>query len=321
MRDKFERTIDYLRISVTDRCDLRCIYCMPVDGVEHLEHGEVLRYEEIERLARIFAELGIKKIRLTGGEPLVRKNLYRLVAQLRAIPGIETVVMTTNGTMLEESLPDLVGAGLQGVNISIDALDEDVFHRITRRSGVDKVLRGIDAAVNTPGLGVKLNCVPTQNNREQLVPLARFAAERDVPLRFIELMPIGEGKSLQMLSEDTVRAQLEAELGPFKPMENPNLREKCRYFDLPGGGRVGFISALSHKFCGYCDRIRMTADGFLKTCLQYDKGVALQPLLGGSDEEIRDAIVAAVREKPAGHHFGDAARSGDENRKMSQIGG
>ncbi|MGI5970880.1 MAG: GTP 3',8-cyclase MoaA [Oscillospiraceae bacterium] len=322
MRDGLERTIDYLRVSVTDRCDLRCVYCMPEEGVKALDHGSLLSYEEIMRLARIFASLGIKKIRLTGGEPLVRKDIHRLVAELKSINGIKTVVMTTNGTLLEENLPELICAGLDGVNISIDAIDEDVFRRITRRSGVDRVRRSIEAAVASPGLRVKLNCVPTELNITQLVPLARFAGELGVPLRFIELMPIGEGKSLKCLREAEVRSILTGAFGDLKPaQENIDPREKCRYFVLPGGGKVGFISALSHRFCQYCDRVRLTAEGFLKTCLQYDRGLALKPLLGVSDEEIREEIIDAVRTKPAGHHFGSGSQAGDEKRIMSQIGG
>lgn len=321
MIDGLGRGIDYLRISVTDRCDLRCIYCMPEAGVTHLDHSEVLSYEEILRLAGIFASLGIKKIRLTGGEPLVRKGLSGLVAGLKSTSGIEKVVLTTNGMLLEQQLPQLAAAGLDGVNISLDTLDEDTFSSITRRSGASKVLGSIDAALTYPGMGVKLNCVPTQMNREQLAPLCRFAAQRGIPLRFIELMPIGEGGSISGLSEQETWDTLEAGLGKLTPMIGADPGDKCRYFTTPDGGRIGFISAVSHKFCGNCNRIRLTADGFLKTCLQYDQGAALKPLLGESDDTIRNVIATTVGAKPSGHHFGIGATSGDETRKMSQIGG
>lgn len=321
MRDRHEREIDYLRVSVTDRCDLRCVYCMPESGIELLSHDEVLRYEEILRLAGIFASLGVKKIRLTGGEPLVRAGLETLVGGLRAIDGIRTVMMTTNGMLLEEKLPALARAGLDGVNVSLDTLDEELFFRITRRPGAKKVIRGIDAALAIPGFRVKLNCVPTEQNRDEIPALVRFAGARGVPIRFIELMPIGEGQGMPGLSEDQVREVLTEHFGEATPIKQADPREKCRYVSLPGGETVGFISALSHKFCASCDRIRLTADGFLKTCLQYDTGVRLKPLLQQSDRKIRDAIVAAVREKPAGHHFGRAPEEQDEKKKMSQIGG
>ena len=320
MLDGYNREIQYLRVSITDRCDLRCRYCMPPTGVPTLQHEEILSYEEIIRLARIFSKLGIKKIRLTGGEPLVRKGVPQLVRQLKAIPGVQSVVMTSNGVLLGEYLPELVEAGLDGVNISLDAIDGEVFYQICRRDCLHQVLRSIDMAL-AYGLPLKLNCVPNQWNQRQIVPLTRYAGERNIPLRFIELMPIGEGQNVEGLSESQVTALITAELGQPVLAQDNNPADKCRYYLVPGGARIGFISALSHKFCHSCDRIRLTANGFLKTCLQYDLGIDLKPLLQESDETIKQGIMQAIQSKPQGHHFGLSQEQSDETKKMSQIGG
>lgn len=324
MKDTLNRNIDYLRISVTDRCDLRCVYCMPEDGVAPMAHGDILSYEEILRLARIFASLGVRKIRLTGGEPLVRRDLYTLVQRLKAIDGIESVFITTNGMLLADQLPALTEAGLDGVNISIDAVNEALFKKITRRSGVDKVIYSIGAALSYPGLSVKLNCVPTALNERQLVSMAhKFVRNSRISLRFIELMPVGLGKNQVGKSEAEVRALLEDAFGAMTPLPPSPGSGPCRYYSLPGfTGKIGFISAMSHNFCSGCNRVRLTAGGFLKTCLQYDRGVALKPLLGESDGHIRDVILNTVAEKPEAHHFlGESDGPDNEQRIMSQIGG
>lgn len=320
MLDQYGRRIDYLRISVTDRCNLRCVYCMPENGVEPLECAQMLQYEEILRLAGIFAELGIKKVRLTGGEPLVRKDVAKLVGSLKRTDGIEKVVLTTNGILLKEMLPELLEAGLDGVNISLDTLEEETFSEITRRTGLEQVIASVDAACRVPGLEVKMNCVPTRKNQSQLRELAEFAAARGIPIRFIEMMPIGEGKGSQGVSEQEVKSLLG--IGAMAEAESDD--GKCRYYRLPGGGRAGFISAVSHKFCENCNRIRLTSEGFLKTCLQYNRGVALKPLLAEKDEELKRQIAAAIWNKPLEHHFGREAAGEDkqdERRRMSQIGG
>lgn len=322
MLDALGRRIDYLRISVTDRCDLRCVYCMPAEGVAPMCHTDILRYEDILRLARLFAGLGIKKIRLTGGEPLVRLHIERLAAGLKAIPGIERLGITTNGTQLAQKLPALLDAGLDLLNISLDTVDEALFQRITRRSGVAQVLRGVEAALAAPGLTVKVNCVPTDLNREGLLPLVAYFRDKNVSLRFIELMPIGLGAQLQGLAEAEVRALLEGAYGPMEPLPGDEVGGPCRYFSLPGfAGRIGFISAMSHKFCASCNRIRLTANGFLKTCLQYERGVSLRALLDEPDEVLIAAIQAAIADKPVGHHFTQPAAAWDERHVMAQIGG
>lgn len=320
MKDGFGRTIDYLRISVTDRCNLRCRYCMPEEGVDQLSHEEILRYEDILRLASIFAKLGVRKVRLTGGEPLARKGLAALVEGLRAIDGIREVAVTTNGTLLEDQLPGLLAAGLTGVNISLDTLREETFRQITRREGVGRTVAAIDACL-AAGLPVKVNCVPIAPE-EELVELAGLAKDRPLAVRFIELMPIGLGKDLCGRREDELRALLERAYGPMAPYEGHLGSGPSRYV-APSGfqGQIGFISSLSHQFCDRCNRVRLTANGFLKTCLQYDRGVWLRPLLGGPDEGLEEAILAAVRDKPAAHQFAKGQVAGGERHIMSQIGG
>ena len=320
MKDSLGRTIDYLRVSVTDRCNLRCRYCMPEEGVEWLPHEDILSYEDILRLAAIFARLGVEKVRLTGGEPLARKGLAALVAGLRAIDGIQEVAVTTNGTLLEEQLPGLLAAGLTGVNISLDTLNEWTFRQITRREGVRRTVKAIDTCL-AAGLPVKVNCVPIAPE-EELVELAGLAKGRSLAVRFIELMPIGLGKDLCGRSEDELRALLERAYGPLVPFEGRLGSGPSRYVSPPGfQGQIGFISSLSHQFCHRCNRVRLTANGFLKTCLQYDKGVWLRPLLSGSDETLEAAILTAVRDKPAAHQFAQRQVDGGERHIMSQIGG
>lgn len=321
MLDGFQRDIDYLRISVTDRCNLRCVYCMPEQGVEWLAHEDMLSCEEIIRLARVFAKLGLRKIKITGGEPLVRKNLDRLVAGLSAIEGVEDVTLTTNGLLLEEQLPALLAAGLTAVNISLDTLNEETFQRLTRRLGVKRVLAAIDACLAVPGLRVKVNCVPAAPEAE-LLELAGLAKDRPLPVRFIELMPIGLGKGLKGRGEQELRELLEGAFGPLAPCEDRLGNGPCRYFSLPDfQGAIGFISAMSHQFCDQCNRVRLTASGFLKTCLQYEQGVQLRPLLAGSDEALAQAIAEAIRRKPLAHQFSKSRVDDGECHMMSQIGG
>lgn len=323
MLDKMGRSIDYLRISVTDRCDLRCTYCMPAEGVPPMQHSEILSYEEILRIVKLLAQLGVKKVRLTGGEPLVRRGLSSLVSQLKEIEGIERVVLTTNGMLLSEHLPELAAAGLDGVNISIDTLDENVFQQITRRSGVDKVLNSIDAALTYPQLKVKLNCVPMQTNISEIAPMVeRFLQDERLSLRFIEMMPIGLGKDGAGISEEELRTMLESKFGELTALKHEPLCGPCRYYKLERlAGKVGFISAMSNCFCDACNRVRLTSSGFLKTCLQFDQGVQLRPLMENSDEVILDAIKQAIWEKPEHHVFTERSGAFLEQRIMSQIGG
>ncbi len=324
MIDSFSREIDYLRISITDRCNLRCVYCMPSENVVWMKHGDLLSYEEVIRLCRLFAQTGIHRVRLTGGEPLVRWELYRLVSGIRDVPGIESISLTTNGILLKEHLPGLIEAGLTGVNISLDILDKEQYITITRRDALDKVLSGFAAALESP-LKVKLNCVAKQDNYDQLVLLAGLAKDNNIAVRFIELMPVGMGGRFSGRTENEIRDILEHAFGPMKPVDEKLGAGPGHYFSLPGfRGKIGFVSAMTHKFCGSCNRVRLTASGFMKTCLQYETGVDLRALLrnGSEDAVILDAIQAAIRDKPAQHHFSQrSGEAGDETRNMNQIGG
>lgn len=324
MLDALGRNIRYLRISVTDRCNLRCRYCMPAEGVEWVDHSAILTYEQISRLVGLFAAMGVEKVRLTGGEPLVRKGLDSLVRSIRQTPGIRRVCLTTNGLLLADQLPGLLEAGLDGVNLSLDTLDRAQFEALTRRDELDRALAGLNAALAAPGLTVKLNCVPSGENDDQLVPLAALARDQELAVRFIELMPIGLGSSLTRRTEAEVLARLEAAFGSALPCPQEEGGGPSRYVTFPGfRGKVGFISAVSHRFCRSCDRVRLTAGGFLKTCLQYDCGADLKALLdaGADDAALAAAIRAAIAQKPEGHHFGQASTGQDEGRNMNQIGG
>ena len=324
MIDGHGRTIDYLRVSITDRCNLRCVYCMPCEGVEWVDHSAILSYEELIRLCRLFAGLGVKRVRLTGGEPLVRKGLDRIVRGVREIPGIESVTVTTNGVLLAQQLPALLDAGLSGVNLSLDTLDRAQYKEITRRDELGSALHGLQAALAAPNLNVKLNCVPMGDNDSQLVPLAALARDSRLSVRFIELMPIGLGSSLPRRTQAQVMEMLEQAFGPALPCSRAEGAGPGQYVTFKGfQGKVGFISAMTHQFCGDCNRVRLTATGFLKTCLQYEAGVDLKALLdsGADDETVLKAMSDAIAHKPAAHHFTEGREALDEKRNMNQIGG
>lgn len=326
MRDRKGREIDYLRISITDRCNLRCIYCMPKQGVPSCGHKEILTYEELERLCRIFAELGIKKIKITGGEPLVRKNCDVFVRKLYEIPGIESITMTTNGVLLSNNIDQLVKAGLSAVNISLDAINEDTFSTITTEDHWKETMEGVQKALEYPSLKVKINCVPLKGiNDAELVKIAELAKENPIHVRFIEMMPIGLGRNFSFLSEDKVREILEGEFGSLSPISEQLGNGPAHYFKVQGfQGRIGFISARTHKFCESCNRIRLTADGFLKTCLQFSAGIDLKQAIrnSSSDEDIKELIMKALLEKPDCHVFDDLpVQNMVENRRMNDIGG
>ena len=338
MQDGLGREIDYLRISVTDKCNLRCRYCMPPHGITPLAHAEILTLEEIFRLVGIMEQLGIRKVRLTGGEPMVRKNLLWLVEQIHGLCGIREIAMTTNGTLFAPQAKVYREAGLTAVNISLDTLDPERFRCITgcdradRAAGVDSVLRAIDAALEQQ-LRVKINCVPcVEMNGEDIEGIAMLAEDRPVDVRFIELMPIGCGKEYTGIPSKEILKRLEQRFGKAIAFsEKVNMATgPAEYYHFPGfSGRIGFISPISHKFCNECNRIRLTCEGRLKLCLHYDRGLELKPLLrsGASDEEIGRQIINALKEKPSEHHFREKAAGEElpggveEQRKMVQIGG
>ncbi len=323
MVDGLGRTIDYLRVSVTDRCQLRCVYCMPEQGVPALTHQEILRFDEVTRLCTLFAQLGIRKVKVTGGEPLCRKALPHLIQQLKAVPGIDQVTLTTNGVDLAPSWQALCQAGLDGVNISLDTLDRALYAKLTRRDRLDDALKGLRLAAASGQMPVKVNCVPT--TRAQLLwDVAELARTQSIHVRFIERMPVGLGRDVPSLSAAETKAVLEAAFGPLSPTDGPAGNGPAEYFCLPGfRGTIGFISALSHTFCQNCNRVRLTATGFLKPCLQFAHGVDLRGPLraGASDQALLAHMAAAIRAKPSAHHFGAPFTQGDERRNMRQIGG
>lgn len=319
-----KRVVDYMRISVTDRCNLRCRYCMPSGGVPIVSHEDLLHYEEILRVVGCAARVGIRAVKITGGEPLLRRGLPDFLERLHAIEGIEQITMTTNGILLPQHLPQLVHAGVEAVNISLDTLKPDNFHAITRRDGLADVLRGMDAALEA-GLRVKINVVPLAGvNEEELTALAELAKDRPLDVRFIELMPIGCGTALSPVKTDSVRRRLEEAFGPLVPWEGKRGNGPARYVSVTGFvGKIGFISPISHSFCQSCNRLRLTATGFLKPCLASGNTVALRPLLraGGSDAQITAILEDTIAHKPLGQDFAQMNARCPEPNKMSQIGG
>ena len=325
MFDANRRSIHYLRLSVTDLCNLRCRYCMP-DGVEKLEREEVLTYEEFLRLAGLFAQCGIDTVRVTGGEPLVRKGVDQLVAGLKAIPGIRKVTMTTNGVLLAEQLPALLRAGLDSVNISLDTLSPEVFAQITARNEFEAVQAGIRAALDS-GIPVKLNCVPQPGvNEGELEAIAALAQEHPLQVRFIEMMPIGYGAEMPCLSGPELLERFARRwpgLAPLPPADRTVSGDgPAVYYTVPGWkGSIGFIAAVHGKFCASCNRVRLTSLGFLRPCLASETGRDLRALLrsGASDETIRNAIQETIWNKPREHHFEDSSMPA--TRGMYRIGG
>ncbi|TMQ17977.1 MAG: GTP 3',8-cyclase MoaA [Deltaproteobacteria bacterium] len=327
--DNFSRKIRYLRVSVTDRCNYRCSYCMPEELGDQLvfePRSAVLSFEELERLIAVFARLGVRKIRLTGGEPTVRKGIVELAQRIAALPGIEQVVMTSNGHLLGELAAPLAAAGVSAINISIDTLDAGKFHALTGRGDLARVLAGVDAAV-TAGMRVKLNAVALRGvNDGELVALCEYAWSRGAVPRFIEHMPMSAGaiyEPARGISAHAIRTALEAELGPLP----------ARYWSVSGsvsgqgrasatGREVGIISAMTEHFCDHCNRLRLTATGALHACLGHDDAISLRDVIrgGGSDDDVVRAIAAAVTGKRAGHVF-DRSGAGAPQKHMIGIGG
>ena len=325
MFDRYQREIHYLRLSVTDLCNLRCRYCMP-DGVKKLEREAVLTYEEFLRLAALFARCGIDTVRVTGGEPLVRKNVAQLVAGLKATPGIRRVTLTTNAVLLAEQLPALLDAGLDSVNISLDTLRPEVFRQITARDDFAAVQAGLQAALES-GLPVKLNCVPQAGvNEGELEQLAALAKDNAMQVRFIEMMPIGYGAAMPCISGPELRARFARrwpELAPLSAAQEHALGDgPAVYYTVPGWqGSIGFIAAVHGKFCASCNRVRLTSQGFLRPCLASETGCDLRALLrsGADDAQLLAAIRETIWAKPREHHFNDSSMPA--TRGMYRIGG
>lgn len=328
MKDQYGRVIDYMRVSVTDRCNMRCVYCMPSEGVPGVDHENILTFDEIVRICRLGVCMGITRIKLTGGEPLVRRDLPELLGMLKSVPGIEQVTLTTNGTLLKEHINELVYNGLHSVNISIDTLDPERYREITRGGSLNRALEGLDAAAAMPGLEVRVNCVPIKGiSEEEYVQIALLAKEGKADVRFIEMMPVGMGKSFAGMSGDEICRVLERRFGVKEPYSGRIGNGPAAYVSFPGfAKKIGFISALSHQFCSGCNRIRLTSQGCLKPCLQYAFGVDLRELLrnGATDEDILKEMKQALYGKPDCHQF--VSEKGEdvdglETKGMSEIGG
>lgn len=328
LTDSFNRKIDYLRLSLTDRCNLRCVYCMPKDAASFAPREEILSDAEILNLLANFAELGISKIRITGGEPLVREGIVRLVRGISGIRGIQDISLSTNGMLLDKMALNLARAGLKRVNISLDSLNAEKFRQITRQGQAEKVLAGIDSALSAGLDPVKLNVVVARGMNDDEIPdFVKLTKKNPLHVRFIELMPMGETGFFNKerwvpMNEILQKAQ------PLEEMAKedwPRGEGPARYFRRPGArGTIGVISALSCGFCSFCNRMRLSSQGSLVPCLDAAEGTDLKALLrsGASSRELKEAILSAVQHKPERHHMLEKAAMNSSNpRQMCQIGG
>ena len=324
--DKFNRVVDYVRISVTDRCDFRCVYCMD-DEMKFVPRAQLLTLEEISKIAQAFTELGVKKIRITGGEPLVRRNVIKLFQDIGELPNLHELVLTTNGSQLTKMAQDLKDAGVKRINISLDSLDADKFKRITRVGELDNVLAGIDTALATGFEKIKINTVILKNrNDDEIIDLVRYASDRGMDISFIEEMPLGvigdHDRAEAYYSSDDIKKDIEQVFELVPTTETTNGPSK--YFKLPETGtRVGFISPHSHNFCDDCNRVRLTCEGRLLLCLGQEHSVDLRKTLRAypeDKEKLKQAIRDSMLIKPKGHEF-DLTEKPIIFRHMNATGG
>ena len=324
--DSYNRVHTSLRVSVTDRCNIRCFYCMP-ENVKFLPQGQVLSFEEIDRVVRVLARQGVDRIRITGGEPLVRAQLWKLVEMIRAVKGIRDIALTTNGLLLAEHAQRLKNVGLDRLNVSLDSIDPTVFERITRRKGLDKVLAGIEAAQHVGFERIRINAVSIAGISEtEIIPLARFARDRNLELRFIEFMPLDGDNAWQngqVLSGEMIKQLISAEIGELRPAQRLSESQPAIDFDyVDGDGRVGFINSVTEPFCSSCDRMRITAEGKFRNCLfstsEWDVRDALRG--GASDKEIESIVRECIGAKKLGHGT-DSGQFIRPEKAMYQIGG
>jgi GTP 3',8-cyclase len=330
-KDSFNREIDYLRISLTDRCNLRCVYCMPLEGLRFLPNAEMLTADEIERVARAAVRVGFRKFRLTGGEPTLRLDLLEIVERLASIPGIGELALTTNGLLMAKLAEPLRRVGLARINVHLDSLKPSTVERLMRWGNFAKVWEGIMAAEAAGLTPIKLNAVVTAGyNEADVVDLARLTLERAWHVRFIELMPLGNGECASVsikryVSNIETRGRIEAELGPLTECAAQSIADEARNFSLPDArGVVGFISPVSEPYCGTCNRMRLTADGKFHLCLLNDDELDVRKALRSSNgdggiEAVGRILVRAVEGKPTGHHLLEGRST--RERSMYQIGG
>ena len=324
--DRNNRTINYLRISLTDRCNLRCAYCMPEEGIPTLPHEEILTYEEILRLTRLAVRGGIRKVRLTGGEPLVRRRVIDFVCRLGELEGLEVISLTTNGVLLADHAEDLRACGVSRINVSLDSLRPERYAQITRRDAFHRVWKGLQEAERVGFKPIKINVVAMRGvNDDEILDFARLSLEKPYHVRFIEFMPVGKENGWtgdRFISTDEIRERI-SRLGPLRPLEHREMDGPAERFVLEGAaGEIGFIGALSHHFCSRCNRLRLTSAGTLRGCLFSDEEIDVKTPLrsGASDEELAGLIQHAIETKPAGH--GSLLQSPRKcSRPMSTIGG
>ncbi len=323
--DQYQRRIDYLRLSITDRCNLRCVYCMPPEGVPHLPHQEILCYEEIVRLAEVVLSMGISKIRITGGEPLIRKDVFYLCKEISRLPGLQSLSLTTNGVLLGQTAQALFEAGIKRINISLDTLNPEKYTAITGRDYFGQVWEGIQKVQEIGFYPIKINVVVLRGlNEDEIENLARLTYTYPFHVRFIELMGFGSWvKERQFVSGQEI-LQCLSRLDKLLPAQSRNSNGPARHYCFPGArGKIGLISPLSQHFCSTCNRLRVTADGKLHTCLFAQEGIDLKYLLrgGASDEEIITALRQAIQKKPSESPLGTKLSRKCLGRPMSAIGG
>lgn len=331
MKDEYGRNIDYLRISVTDRCNLRCKYCMP-DGITPIPMEELLTYEEILQIVKAAAGLGITKIKLTGGEPLVRKDVTVLARMLHTVPGVEEITMTTNGVLLMEYLDELIDSGIRAINVSIDTLDEKKYEQITGKNELSNILTAVREAAER-GIRVKINTVLlTGTSEEELFRILQLTQKQNIDVRFIELMPIGEGKKMCGISGKEFLLRIKERYPSMQEDYRRHGNGPAKYYHIPGfAGSVGFISAIHGKFCSTCNRVRLSSTGQLKACLCYEGECDLKSILrdpGWGEEQqqerrikaLQEKIAATIMEKPSEHCFENPDHM-TEHQKMVAIGG
>ncbi len=324
--DPFKRKINYLRISVTDRCNLRCRYCMPEEGISLIPHNDILTYEEIERVVRVFASEGISKVRLTGGEPLVRKGIIHFISSLSRIEEIKDLSLTTNGILLRELAQDLKQAGLKRVNISLDSLRRERFYQITRKDDFERVWAGIEEALRVDLFPIKINMVAMRGlNDDEIEDFARLTLRLPLTVRYIEYMPSGNGDQWNegdLITMDQIKNRLER-IGPLVPVSSDQWDGPAMRFRFEGAlGEIGLIGAVSNHFCGDCNRLRLTADGKIRTCLFSDEEIDVKQALRsrGTDRDLKERIRLALRTKPERHYI-NSHQFKKCQRNMSAIGG
>lgn len=320
MKDGFGRSIDYMRISVTDRCDLRCKYCMPEDGIKKVDRSRIISCDEILRVCSAAIELGIDKFKITGGEPLVRYDLMKIIRGMKELPGLSEVTMTTNGQLLDRYIDELADIGIDGINISLDTIRPDRYRDITRVGDLNATLNAIDLSIGK-GIKTKLNTL-IQNgfNDDEIEDLTEFALGKGIDIRFIELMPIGIADAERgQSSEETMHCIKDL----YPEIYEDNSRHgngPAVYYKVPGrDGGIGIISAVHGRFCDSCNRIRLTSKGYIKPCLCYEDGVFIRPYLEKSDAELKQVFAEIIRFKPACHNFENAKAV--DHSPMAQIGG